>query len=187
MHRLTDSVATSKRLAERLSHSAILAPARIRFLTAMNTRTLFGALAARSGYSIIEIAVLLVILAALAPPLLGSAFRLRTSFYLTRSREEAARLFAEARWTAVGEGGATVELSVNPPNGVVISAIGDTVMATRLDEGGVSLRLSRGRSTSRVRFGPLGLGLVSSQTLQFALAGEERSLVISSLGRVSRR
>lgn len=141
----------------------------------------------RSGYSIIEIAVLLVVLAALAPPLLSSARKLRTSFYLQRSREEAARLFAEARWTAVTHGGATVELGTDPAHGIVISSAGDTVMAASLDEGGVALALSRGRATARVRFGPMGLGMVSSQTLRFGLAGEERRLVLSSLGRVSRR
>ncbi|MDE2805841.1 MAG: hypothetical protein OXN18_11925 [Gemmatimonadota bacterium] len=141
----------------------------------------------RSGYSIIEIAVLLVVMGALAPPLLGSARKLRTSFYLQRSREEAARLFAEARWTAVAHGGATVELMTDPAHGMVVSTAGDTVMAARLDEGGVTLGLSRDRATARVRFGPMGLGLVSSQTLRFELAGEERLLVLSSLGRISRR
>lgn len=142
---------------------------------------------ARAGYSIIEIATLLAILAALAPPLLASAVRLRTSFCLSRSQEEAARLLAEARWVAIGEGGATLELTASPPTGVVVSAAGDTVAVADLGEGGVALHLSRGRPMARIRYGPLGLGLVSSQTIRFALAGEERSLVISSLGRVARR
>ncbi len=141
----------------------------------------------RAGYSIIEVATLLAILAALAPPVLASAVRLRTSFYLSRSQEEAARLLAEARWTAVGRGGATLELTVNPPMGIVVSAAGDTVTAANLGEGGVTLQLSRGRPIARVRYGPLGLGMVSSQTIRFTLAGEERLLVVSSLGRVSRR
>ena len=153
----------------------------------MSQRRATGSPASQAGYSIIEIAVLLVVLATLAPPLLGSAQKLRTSFYLQRSREEAARLFAEARWTAVTHGGATVELGTDPARGVVISAAGDTVMVASLDEGGVALGLSRGRATARVRFGPMGLGMVSSQTLRFGLAGEERRLVLSSLGRVSRR
>lgn len=143
--------------------------------------------AGNSGYSIIEIAALLAILAALAPPLLGSAIRLRTSFYLRRSQEETARLFAEARWVAIGDGGATLEFSANPPRGTVVSATGDTVTAAGVGEGGVALELSRGRPTAQIRYGPLGLGLVSSQTIRFSLAGEERSLVVSSLGRVSRR
>ncbi len=131
--------------------------------------------------------MVLVILAALAPPLIASAADLRTSFLLSRAREEAARLFAEARWAAVGEGGATVVVNADPPWGAVVTAAGDTTKLTELGAGGVSLRLSRGRANSRVRFGPLGLGLVSSQTLTFELAGEERQLVISSMGRVSRR
>jgi len=68
-----------------------------------------------------------------------------------------------------------------------VTRAGDTVRTARLSAGGVSMTLSRGRARSRVRFGPLGLGLVSSQTLTFRLAGEERRLVISSLGRVARR
>lgn len=142
---------------------------------------------ARSGHSLIEIAVVLAILAALVPPVLGSAGRLRTSVVLRRAQEEAARLFADARWIAVAAGGATVVLTAEPPGGVVVNPAGDTVRTAVLGTGGVSLGLSRGRARSRVRFGPLGLGLVSSQTLTFRLAGEERRLVISSLGRVSRR
>lgn len=141
----------------------------------------------RSGSSMIEIAVVLVILAALAPPLLASAADLRTSFLLSRAREGAAGLFAEARWSAVAEGGAMVILNADPPWGAVVTAAGDTTRLTELGAGGVSLRLSRDRGNSRVRFGSLGLGLVSSQTLTFELEGEERRLVISSLGRVSRR
>lgn len=131
--------------------------------------------------------MVLVIVAVLAPPVLGSAGRLRTSFLLGRAQEEAARLFADARWVAVGAGGAAVVLTADPPGGAVETLSGDTVRTAALGAGGVSLRLSRGRARSRVRYGPLGLGLVSSQTLTFRLADEERRLVISSLGRVSRR
>ena len=141
----------------------------------------------QSGHSLIETAVVLVIIAALAPPMLGVAGGLRTSFLLRRVQEEAASLFADARWIAVGAGGATVVLTSDPPGGVVVTRTGDTVRTARLGAGGVSLALSRGRARSRVRFGPLGLGLVSSQTLTFRLGDEERRLVISSLGRVSRR
>ena len=183
MHELTEGRVVPDRRGVHLSQPAIPLPEGVALLTAMTTMASPPEPSNRAGYSIIEIAMLLVMLAALAPPLLASAGRLRTSFHLRRSQEEAARLFAEARWTAVGVGGATVELTTE----VLISATGDTVMATSLGEGGVSLRLSRNRVSSRVRFGPLGLGLVSSQTLRFELAGEERSLVISSLGRVSRR
>ena len=141
----------------------------------------------RAGYTIIEVAAVLAVLAILAPPVVTSVARLRAEYLLGRAQEEAARLLAEARWTAIGTGGATLELASTPPRGVVVSAAGDTVAAADLGEGGVSLQLSRGRSTARIRYGPLGLGLVSSQTIRFELADEERLLVISSLGRVVRR
>lgn len=141
----------------------------------------------RAGYSLIEIAVALAIVGALAPPVAASASRLRAAFDLRRSQESAARLFTAARWAAVRDGSATVELAADPPWGRVISANGDTLVAADLGRGGVKLRLSRGRATSRVRYGPVGLGWVASQTLRFARAGQEKALVISSLGRVSRR
>lgn len=142
---------------------------------------------ARAGYSLIEIAIVLAIAAVLAPPMIASGAGLRASLALRRSQESAARLLTEARWTAIREGGASVEFTADPPWGWVVSVAGDTVMGADLGHGGVTLRLSRERPSSRVHYGPMGLGWVSSQTLRFATAGRERALVISSLGRVSRR
>ncbi len=172
--------------SDRQVRPVIPAPPSIPLLRVMNGKKFLRSLG-RSGFSILEIAVLLVLAAALVPPLLGSAFWLRNAFHLRQAQEKAARLVAEARWTAVGTGGAVVEFTVHPPTGWVISATGDTVTVSRLDEGDVFLHLSRNRTRSRIRFGPLGLGKVSSQTLRFTLGGQERALVISSLGRVSRR
>ena len=129
----------------------------------------------------------LACLAVLTPPLVSSAAKLRTGFRLRQAQEEAARLFAQARWTAVSAGGAIVELTADPPAGLVVSAAGDTVAATRFGGRGVSLRLSRGRSAAQLRYGPMGLGMVSSQTLRFRAGDAERSVVVSSLGRVTRR
>ncbi len=142
---------------------------------------------AQGGYSLIEIAVALAIVAALAPPVAASASRLRAVYAVRRAQENAALLFTAARWAAVRDGRATIELVAAPPRGRVISANGDTVLTADLGQGGVTLRLSGDRATSRVRYGPVGLGWVASQTLRFARAGHERALVISSLGRVSRR
>ncbi len=135
----------------------------------------------------LEVLVALAIVAALAPPVLGAATSLRTSMVLRGAQEAAARLVADARWTAVRDGSATIEFVADPPTGRVISPSGDTVMTEDLGPGGVTMKLSRDRASSRIRYGPLGLGLVSSQSLRFARAGTERALVISSLGRVSRR
>lgn len=146
-----------------------------------------GCLAARAGYSLIEVAVAMAIVAALAPPVASKASRLRAAFDLRQAQEDAARLFATARWAAVRDGSATVELVADPPQGRVVSIGGEILAAADLGPGGATLRLSRGRASSRVRYGPVGLGWVSSQTLRFSKAGQEKALVISSLGRVSRR
>jgi len=147
----------------------------------------FGSPMGRAGYSLIEVAVALAIVAALAPPVVTSASRLRATYDLKRAQEDAARLFTAARWTAVRDGSATVELVSDPPQGRVVSITGDTVAVADLGSGGVTLRLSRNRATSRVRYGPVGLGWVASQSLRFAKDGQEKALVVSSLGRVARR
>lgn len=146
-----------------------------------------GAGASREGFAIIEVAVVMALLAVLVPPVWGSGARVRDAFLVHEVREEVARLFAEARWTAVAEGGATVVLRAEPPSGVVVSAAGDTVSIADLGRGGVSLSWRGGQAAVRLRYGPLGLGRVSSRTLEFELREASRSLVISSLGRVSRR
>jgi hypothetical protein len=51
----------------------------------------------------------------------------------------------------------------------------------------VSLELSRGRSEVCLAYGPLGIGLVASQTLRLHRGTKEASLVVSSLGRAVRR
>ena len=141
----------------------------------------------RAGYSLLEALVALAILSVLAPAVAGSAMELRARGQLTQARETAARLIALGRWTAVRDGGASVEFAASPPRARVVSAMGDTVASADLGEGGVSLHLSGDRATRRIRFGPLGVGWASSQTIRFRRAGLEQALVISSLGRVSRR
>ncbi len=156
-------------------------------LTTLPALRISGGRGPRAGASLLEIALALAIAALLAPPIVATASDARNSLLLRQAVENAARLLVEARWTAIREGGATVEFTTEPARGQVISATGDTVLAVGLGPGGVALHLSRARAVSRIRFGPLGLGWVASQTLRFTRAGEERRLVISSLGRASRR
>ena len=132
--------------------------------------------------------MLLAVVAALAPTAVRSTEGLRTEFHLLRAQEDAARLLAEARWVAVGTGGAVVEVTVDPPGGVLMNPAGDTLRSAGLWRGrSIARTLAGSREQAALRFGPMALGLVASQTLTFSLAGAERKLVISSLGRVSRR
>lgn len=149
-----------------------------------NGRVSLAGRAGRGGFAILEIALVLVALAALAPPVWSAAARVRERFLVRDAREEAARLFAAARWTAIADGGATVVLASDPPSGTVVSATGDTVAFADLGRGGLSLTWTGRRA---VTFGPLGLGRVASRTLTFSLGEERRRLVVSTYGRVSRR
>ncbi len=141
----------------------------------------------RAGVSLFEVVLMLAIAALLAPPVVAMASGARNALLVRQAVESAARLLSESRWTAIREGGAVVEFTADPAWGQLLSATGDTILVTDLGAGGVALRLSRDRASSRIRFGPLGLGWVASQTLRFRRAGLERRLVISSLGRASRR
>lgn len=138
----------------------------------------------RAGFAVVELALVLALLAVLAPPVWTAAAGMRDAARVNWAREEAARLFAQARWTAIADGGARVVLVADPPSGLVVSATGDTVAFADLGPGGVSVSWT-GRDA--VVFGPLGLGKAASRTLTFSLRGRSRQLVVSIYGRVSRR
>lgn len=103
------------------------------------------------------------------------------------ARETVAGLFYRGRQEAIAHGGARVFIRAEPPV-VKLMAGADTLITSSLaEEFGITLGLSRGRPEALLRFGPLGLGLVSSQTLTFRRGNTESLLVISGLGRVDRR
>jgi len=140
----------------------------------------------RQGFTSIELVVTLLILAVLTPPLGGLLGDLGRVYRLETARETLAELLTAARWTALSTGGASVVIQASPPQAWLVDA-GDQRVRTVTLGPGVEVLLSRGRPLAELRFGPMGLGLVSSQTVRFRAGGVERRLVISALGRVSRR
>ena len=103
------------------------------------------------------------------------------------AREELAGLLHRARMEAISRGGTEVVLTSSPPRGELLAGQ-DTLARTPIGkEYGVALGLSRDRAEARLRFGPLGLGLVASQTVGITRGEAEAFLVVSSLGRVTRR
>jgi len=138
------------------------------------------------GFTLLELTVGLVVLAVLLPPLLGLGVEVRDRAFVRASLEEAAAMLVRGRWLAVARGGALVEVDAEPPAARILTLDGDTLAARRLGRAGVGLSLSRGRPSATVRFGPLGVGIVSSQTLTFSRGGVRGALVVSALGRVRR-
>lgn len=138
------------------------------------------------GFTYLELLVLLVVLGVLLPPLAGLGVRVRDRAAVRSAVEDAASLLARGRWSAVTSGGASVEFRTDPAAGWALNRVGDTVLVRRFGARGVDLALSRGRPSTLIRFGPLGLGVVSSQTLVFSRGDQRQSVVVSSLGRIRR-
>jgi len=136
------------------------------------------------GFTLLELTVVLLVVGVVLAPLAGKGLELRSRSLVAHATYRAASLLSRARWVAVSRGGASVEFTTSPPAGRLLGSGGDTLVVVDLGDGGVTLSLSRGRSRSRIRYGPSGLGLVASQTLVFSQGGVERRLVVSSLGRV---
>jgi type II secretory pathway pseudopilin PulG len=140
-----------------------------------------------SGFTLLELAVVLLLVGMGVAELLPAARRQLDRMAVLAAREEIAGLLHQAREEALARGGAELVLRASPPSAALLVE-GDTLDGTMLGEDyGVTLSLSRGRGEARLVFGPLGLGRVSSQTLRFQRGGEEVLLVVSSLGRVARR
>lgn len=139
-----------------------------------------------AGFTLLELAVGLAVLAVLLPPLFGLGVEVRDRAFVRASLEEAAAVLVRGRWLAVVRGGALVEIEAEPPSARILSVDGDTLAVRRLGRDGVGLSLSRGRSSATVRYGPLGVGAVSSQTLTFTRGRARGALVVSALGRVRR-
>ena len=139
------------------------------------------------GFTLVELVVVLALMGLSGAVLLPTAKRQLDRMAVLGAREEVAGLLHQARGEAIARGKAELVLTSVPPR-VELIAVEDTLARTKLEEVyGVSLTLSRDRPSAIVRFGPLGLGRVASQTLRFRRGGTESLLVISSLGRVARR
>jgi hypothetical protein len=103
------------------------------------------------------------------------------------AREEVVALLHRAREEAIARGGSELVLRAVPP-GVELLSGADTLARSGLEKAyGVTLGLSGDRAEARLVFGALGLGLVSSQTLRFGRGEVEARLVVSSLGRVTKK
>jgi type II secretory pathway pseudopilin PulG len=145
-----------------------------------------ASLAGPRGFTVVELTALLCILtlllAAAAPRIRFQLDRLA----VTAARDEVMGLFHQARGEAVARGGSTLRATTEPPTLALVSD-GETLASTDLrTQFGVSLDLPRGRPEVALRFDPLGLGRVASQTLRLSRGEAEALLVVSSFGRVRR-
>jgi len=138
------------------------------------------------GFTILELAAVLVLLSLSVGSLLPGARRQLDRASVLEAREELAGLFHRARFEAVAFGGATLHLKADSASGTLIAG-GEVLDRTvLLEEYGVSLTISAGRPEAELTFDSLGLGRVASQTLRLRKGDAEVALVVSSFGRIVR-
>lgn len=138
------------------------------------------------GHTLIELATVLALIAATLAVVSPSLRRHRDSAAAFAARESVAGLIAKARVSAIGRGGAEVHLRVSPSIASVV-VHGDTTFASDIeDDTGAVLDLG-GRGEAVLVYDEVGLGRVASATLRFRRGEAERTLVVSSYGRVRRR
>jgi prepilin-type N-terminal cleavage/methylation domain-containing protein len=139
------------------------------------------------GLTLMELVVVLALMSFGLARAVPAARHQLDRMAVVAAREATAGLFHQAREEAVARGKAEVVLTAVPAKAELMAGT-DPPIRSNLEEGfGVSLALSGNRQEVRMIFGPLGLGRVTSQTLRFRRGQAEAQLVISSLGRVTRR
>lgn len=140
----------------------------------------------RPGHTLLELAAGLLLASLGLAAILPAGAGLRDRLAVVGAREAVAGLAAEARSAALVFGGADVRVASDPWRAWV--QVGDSsgppVALER--ELGVTVELSRDRRETILRYDAMGLGRVANETLRFRRGAAERSLVISSYGRIRR-
>ncbi len=141
------------------------------------------------GFTILELLTVLALLGAGLAVSLPAARGQRDRTAVLGAREDVASLIQRARAEAIARGGATVRLTADPPVAELMSE--EEVLARSvlgLEYGAdLVMELSRDRAEAELTFDALGIGRISSQTIQFRRGHAEAALVVSSFGRVVRR
>jgi len=142
---------------------------------------------AHRGFTILELITVVTLVGMSIATALPAAQALFDRMAVLGARESAVGVFHRARMEAVARGGARILLRSSPASIELwsgdfllsVSALGETL--------GVEMTLSSGGDRAEIAFDPLGLGQIASQTLLFKRDAAEAGLVVSSLGRVTRR
>lgn len=141
----------------------------------------------RTGHTLVELCAVMLLASLALSVALPVGRRLGDAFAVMAAREALAGLIVEARAAAPGHGGGSVHIRSDPWRAwaqggpVPLRAVALSV------DLGVSVGLSRGRTSLDLRFDALGLGQVASETIVFQRGGSRRSLVVSGYGRVRRQ
>jgi Tfp pilus assembly protein FimT len=141
----------------------------------------------KRGTTLVELAAVLFLLAAVLSLLLPAAARARDRMAVVGAREEVVALLARARGEALTRGGAVLAVE---RGGSTIRVEAGGVVRAEVDLGrryGVLLELSGSGGEARLSFDALGIGRAASKTFRFQRERASASVVVSAYGRVVRR
>jgi prepilin-type N-terminal cleavage/methylation domain-containing protein len=141
----------------------------------------------RGGFTLLELITVVTLLGLALGELLPAGRSLLDRMAVVSAREAAVGLFHRVRMEAVTRGGARLVVESSPPMLRVLSGSSSQIVKEVPVPDGVTLELSRGRLKVELRFDAMGLGRVASQTLVFQRGEARATLVVSSLGRVTRK
>ena len=137
----------------------------------------------RSGTTLLELTVVLVLIALAGTAILPAARRQADRAALVGAREAVAALAARTRTEAMLAGAAS--LRVRAADGELAVLTADSLIAV-LNLGsqyGVTIELGGRTTVAELHFDGLGLGRVASRTITLRRGQEEVELVVSAYGR----
>ena len=138
------------------------------------------------GFTLLELVIVLALVGLVVSVLTPLAASLGDRMAVQAARESVVGVFHRARLEAVSVGESRIVLTAAPARvelwsgGILRSAVGLG------KDFGVHMELSGDGEGAEIRFGALGLGRVASQTIRFSRGAVQKTLVVSSYGRVAR-
>jgi prepilin-type N-terminal cleavage/methylation domain-containing protein len=138
----------------------------------------------RRGFTVIELTVALLLMAATLSALLPAARRQRDRMAVVAAREALVAMLARTRRDARLAGGATLLVRREPGTAWIETTGAPRDTLELAEEFGVRLELSS--AEVRLAFDALGIGRLASRSLVLARGEESAGVAVSAYGRVRR-